>query len=211
MKKIEFKPIVTTILLILFQTLCYFISKFFQADPYLIGNLIDDKIPFSVWAIIPYFTWYLLIFLVPYFLFIKNKESFIKYVYAYIFTTVVANIIFIIFPTTVARPEVTVSGPITFVTKFIFDIDTPIMNCFPSLHCAMSMLFILYMFENKDINKWIKISTLIVSIIIMISTLFIKQHVFVDLVSGDILASIIYLFVRIIYKENNILKKALKI
>ncbi len=210
MKKIEFKPLITTILLITFQTACYFISKMLEGTPHLIGNSIDDFIPFNMIFIIPYCLWYLLIFVVPYYIYKKDKDLFIRYIYCYILCTILANIIFIIYPTTVIRPDVIVKGPISFLTNFIFWTDTPIMNCFPSLHCAMSFIFIAYILEAKGIKKIVKISVIIISILIMISTLFIKQHVFIDLISGNVLAIISYLIIKKFYKKYNLLKKLLK-
>ncbi len=211
MKKIEFKPLITTIALIVFQTICFFFSKLLQGTPHLIGNAIDAKIPFNIWFIIPYFIWYLLIFIVPYFLYKKNKDSFMRYIFTYVIVTIIANIIFIIYPSTVDRPEVVVKGLLTLTAKIIFAIDTPVLNCFPSLHCAMSMMFILFMFENKNINYPIKIVISLISVLIMAATLFVKQHVFIDLVSGDTLALVVYVLVKIFYKENNKFKKVLKI
>ena len=210
MKKIKIKPLITTILLIVFQTTCYFTSKLFEGTPHLIGNAIDDKIPFNIWFIIPYCLWYLLIFIVPYYLYIKDKDRFVKYIYSYIACTIIANIIFIIYPTTVSRPDVVVTGPISFITHFIFSADTPIMNCFPSLHCAMSLLFILFIIPTKNINNYIKLSIIFLSILIMASTLFIKQHVFIDAISGNILAIISYYIIIPIYKKNYKFQKLLK-
>jgi membrane-associated phospholipid phosphatase len=211
MKKIKFKPIIMTIILIAFQSICYLISRSLQGEPYLIGNAIDKVIKFNIWFIIPYSIWYILIFLIPYILYKKNKDSFVKYIYSYTICTVIANIIFICFPTTVDRPLVESTNIITFITKIIFDIDTPIANCFPSLHCAVSMLFITYVLENKDFHIITKISTVCISLLIMAATLFVKQHVFVDFISGILLALISYYLVKFIYKKDDKLKKLLKL
>jgi len=211
MKKIEFKPLITTIVLIALQSICYLISKLLQGSPYLIGNEIDELIPFKIGFIIPYCIWYVLIFAVPYLLYKKDKESFIRYIYSYGICTIIANIIFICFPTTVLRPDIEVTGILTFIADIIFKIDTPILNCFPSLHCAISMLFITYILESKKYNKYTKISIVIISILIMASTMFVKQHVFVDFISGNLLALISYYSVKYFYKKNNYIKRLLKI
>ena len=210
MKKIEIKPVITTVLLIIFQSLMYLISRLFESHHHLIGNTIDTKIPFNIWFMIPYCLWYILIFVVPYYLYKKDKDNFIRYIYSYIICTLIANIIFVIYPTTVARPEITGKGILEFITSFIFKIDSPPMNCFPSLHCAMSTLFILFILEIKNVKKIVKITITLISILIMISTLYTKQHVFIDLISGDILAIITYIVVKIFYKENIKFKKLLK-
>lgn len=209
MKKIEYKPLILTVVLIAFQSLCYFISKLFGSNPHLIGGVIDSKIPFNIWFIIPYCIWYLLIFLIPYYLYKKDKNIFIKYIISYLFCTVIANIIFIVYPTYVDRPVVTGTSILELITRIVFWVDTPAQNCFPSLHCAVSMLFILYMFECKKCPLYLKILTLIISILIMIATLCTKQHVFIDLVSGDVLAIVSYIIVNNLKKTNKKVKELL--
>ncbi len=209
MKKIEYKPLILTVALIAFQSLCYFISKSLGGNPHLIGGVIDSKIPFNMWFIIPYCIWYLLIFLIPYYLYKKDKNIFVKYFVSYTLTTFIANIIFIIYPTYVDRPIVTGTSILELMTRIVFWVDTPAQNCFPSLHCAVSMLFILYMFEYKKCPNYLKIFTFIISILIMIATLFIKQHVFIDLISGDALAIVSYIIVSKFKKINKKVKELL--
>ena len=211
LEKIEIKPLITTVVLILIQTIMYFISKLFQGDPHLIGNFIDEAIPFNSWFILFYYLWYLLIFLVPYYLYLKDKNKFCKYIINYFFISLIANIVFLIYPSIVVRPEFETTGILTFLTNFIYWIDTPAINCFPSLHCAISMLFILTICTSKKANLKFKIFIFISSILIMFSTLFTKQHVFVDLVSGDILAFIVYLIFRNNKKIVNKLHELLKL
>lgn len=195
LEKIEIKPIITTISLVCIQSILYFISKLLQGDLNLVGNVIDTKIPFVPAFFIPYCIWFLMIFIIPYYLYCKDKDKFIKYTMAYILCSMIGNIVFISYPSTVARPTVTGNDIFSLLAKFIYWIDTP-TNCFPSLHCAISMLFILYVCESKNTNIITKISVCIISILIMLSTLFTKQHVVADFISGDILALIVYLIVK---------------
>lgn len=209
-KKLEIKPIITTISLVCIQSILYFISKLLQRDLNLVGNVIDTKIPFLPVFFIPYCIWYLMIFIIPYYLYCKDKDKFIKYTMAYILCSMIGNIVFISYPSTVARPTVTGTDIFSLIAKFIYWIDTP-TNCFPSLHCAISMLFILYICESKNTNIITKISVCIISILIMLSTLFTKQHVVVDFISGDILALIVYLIVKPSKKLPNYIKTKLNI
>ena len=64
MKKIEVKPIIIAILLIVFQSILYALSKVFCITPHIIGNKIDDLIPFTLIFIIPYVFWYLMLFII---------------------------------------------------------------------------------------------------------------------------------------------------
>ena len=210
LEKIEIKPIITTISLVCIQSILYFISKLLQGDLNLVGNVIDTKIPFVPAFFIPYCIWYLMIFIIPYYLYCKDKDKFIKYTMAYILCSMIGNIVFISYPSTVARPTVTGTDIFSLIAKFIYWIDTP-TNCFPSLHCAISMLFILYTCESKNTNIITKISVCIISILIMLSTLFTKQHVVVDFISGDMLALIVYLIVKPSKKLPNYIKTKLNI
>ena len=75
MKKIEKKPLLIAIALILIQSMGYLITKFFEGTPHLISNAIDAKIPFSIYAVIPYSSWFFLLIIVPYILYKKDKNS----------------------------------------------------------------------------------------------------------------------------------------
>lgn len=205
MKKIKFKPIFIAAGLIAFQSVCYFISKLLQAEPNLIGGLIDDRIPFNIYFIIPYTFWYFMLFIIPYYIYQRDKTLFTKYVLANAIITVISNIIFVAYPTTVLRPDVTGSSILELLTRLIFFIDTPIQNCFPSMHCAYSMIWLLFICTMKKSSTGFKIFTSLTSLTIMASTLVIKQHVFIDFVSGDLIALIVFL---IIYKENKLTNKA---
>ncbi len=54
MKNIELKPILAAIILIIFQCVLFWTAKMIEGTPHLIGNAIDNKIPFNIWFIIPY-------------------------------------------------------------------------------------------------------------------------------------------------------------
>ena len=203
-KKIEIRPLITTIALIAFQCAIFFITKLVQGEAHILSSYIDDAIPFNAWFILPYYAWYLLIFIVPYYTYLKDKNKFFKYIICYVVITIIANIVFMIYPSLVIRPDFKTNGLLTFMTNFIYWIDNPAINCLPSLHCAISMLFILVICTMKNANFKFKIFIFIMSILIMFSTLFTKQHVFIDLVTGDILALIVYL---IFMNNKKIVKK----
>lgn len=211
MKKFEVKPIIISCILVVFQSICFAISKLLSFDIHLIGGKIDELIPFNIYFIIPYISWYFLLFIVPYYLYKKDKTNFTKYCTSFILLTIVTNIIFICYPTTVNRTIVTGNDILSLLTRFIFWIDTPILNCFPSQHCAMSMLWILYVCNNKKSSKKVKTLITIDSILIMMSTLFVKQHVFVDFVSGTIISILIYLITTKDELITNKLKELFKI
>ena len=210
-KKIELKPLLISVGLVIFQSIFFFASKIIQSTPHLLSSSIDDKIPFNVWFIIPYCLWYLLLFIVPYYYYKKDKHTLCKYIVSYALCVIIAAIIFSVYPTTLARPEVKSTNILTFIASIIFYIDTPAVNCLPSLHCAISMLFILSSFTSKKVSKDFRYVVSFMGILVMIATLFVKQHVLIDLITGDILMTITYIFASYSKKTVNKVKKLLSI
>ena len=211
MKKIDFKPLKLLVYLILFQITIYFFTKLIQGTPHIIGSTLDDKLPFINIFIIPYVLWYLMIFIVPYIIYKKDKNKFTEYYLCYLITIIIANIIYVIYPSVIIRPNIENTSLLNLIIKLTYSIDSPALNCFPSIHCTVSMMFILYTSTTKNIDLKYKISVFIISILIMLSTLLIKQHVIADLISGDILALIVFLIVKKNKKITKKIKKLLKI
>ena len=210
-KKIELKPLLISVGLVIFQSIFFFASKIIQSTPHLLSSSIDDKIPFNVWFIIPYCIWYLLLFIVPYYYYEKDKNTLCKYIVSYALCVILAAIVFSVYPTTLIRPELENTNILNMITNLIYYIDTPALNCLPSLHCAISMLFILSSFTSKKVTKDFRYVVSFFGVLIMIATLFVKQHVLIDLVAGDILMTITYIFATYNKKTVNKVKKLLSI
>ena len=153
MKKLQIRPIIITIILLIIQTTMYMCSKLLQSNPSLIGNSLDELIPFNAFFIIFYCSWYIMLFLVPYDYYKKDKTLYAKYTLSFTLVCIISNIIFIIFPTTVNRPIIENTNILNTLTNFIYTLDTPAINCFPSIHSAISFLWILMSLSNKKISK----------------------------------------------------------
>lgn len=211
MKKLELKPIIISISLVVFQSILYALSKVINgSNAALIGGYIDSLIPFNTLAIVPYCIWYFLIFIIPYYYYKEDKELISKYIVSYVLITIIANIIFIVCPTTVNRPTISGNDIFSIMTKIVFFVDNEPLNCFPSLHCAISFLWIIYTLSMKNSNKYFKLFITIISILIIISTLFIKQHVFIDMIGGICITSLVVIIINhsnyLINKTKSVLK-----
>lgn len=106
-------------------------------------------------------------------------------------------VFFVCLPTTNTRSEVTGSGVIPFLMRFIYWIDTP-SNLFPSIHCFVAWLGTRYLFECRKLRHRALtcVFCLIGTLLVFASTLFTKQHVVVDVLSGVAVAEIGYLVAR---------------
>jgi len=138
------------------------------------------------------------------FYFYKIKKFFIK---SFLSLTVVSFIIFMLYPTYVARTDFDLSN-LSWIYQFAFNIlhtaDSP-TNCIPSLHVSTATLvacLFLYM-RNYTYFAFASVYSLLVSL----STLYVKQHVIIDVLTGALCALIVFIFVY--YMENRYGKKEL--
>lgn len=164
------------------QTLFYETGRIFGSNPTCLTSSLDDKIPFLTVFIYPYISWYIMLALIPMIMYITKPQNMYKYVATCIVSLLIAFVIFALFPTTINRPEVIGTDFTAIVTRLIFMTDTPPVCCLPSTHCALCFLFILYTIDIKELKPSIKLVISLWSIVIMMSTLFIKQHVIYDVI-----------------------------
>lgn len=182
------------VFLTLSQVIIYFITKLFLNNEFVLNNLLDDQIPFVPYFIYFYISWYILLFLVPMIYMKYDKKTLKKYTYTNFISVLVCGIIFIIFPTTINRPNIEVTSITTWLVNTIYYFDTPAVNCLPSIHSLICFIFILCNIK-ANIKTSYKCIIDILSVLIILSTLFIKQHVIYDVLSAFIVSSITYIIV----------------
>lgn len=168
--------------LIVFETLFFEGARIFGSNPTCLTSSLDDKIPFLTVFIYPYISWYIMLALIPMIMYMAKPQNMYKYTATCIISVLIAFVIFALFPTTVNRPEVTGTDITSCITHLIFNMDTPPLCCLPSMHCALCFMFILYTMDIKEIKPSIKLVITLWSIVIMMSTLYIKQHVIYDVI-----------------------------
>lgn len=146
---------------------------------------VDDLIPFHEAFVIPYTSWYLLIVISLLFFMLYDIDSFKKLQTYIIITQVVAMFFYIILPTRQdLRPEVFPrENFLTSVVAFLYSFDTPTGVC-PSLHVAYSLGIASVWLKSKDASVLWKVIVVIWIVIICLSTAFVKQHSFVDILAA---------------------------
>ena len=109
-------------------------------------------------------------------------------------------------PTIMYRPVIPNIDSLTaLVIKITFLYDSPPLNCFPSIHCLFCFQ-VIYSFIFSKFDKRNKILIIIYSLLIIISTLFIKQHYIFDVISAFLIV-IISSLVTDLFKIYDRLKK----
>ncbi len=188
MKKQDCKIFIVICLAIIFETSIYFLVKFSPFNVTLLESSIDNTIPLISQFIYFYILWYILIFIIPFLFYKKNKDTFYKYLTSLILTIIFCGIIYFLFPSTVSRPMIENSNFSTILTNIIYKIDNPPLNCFPSGHCILCFYFIFGLSEIKNIKPIYKVGLFISFVSIILSTIFVKQHVIYDVIGAIIIS-----------------------
>ena len=188
-------------LLYLYQCLIYFLSKFTPIHQHVIGNKIDDKIPFIAFFGLFYVLWYIAIIVIPLVLNKYKKSELKKYFWNMFIGITICGLFYIFYPTTMVREDVSIKGFFTLIVYLVYFFDRPVMNLFPSMHCLICFYFIYHMLFNKEIDKRWRIGTIVFSILVILSTVFIKQHVLIDIISAFIISVIVYGITSLIFRK----------
>lgn len=177
-------PLIISIIVLLFHTSTYYMCKFTPFEPTLVGGALDQKIPFSpVWVVF-YVLWHPLLIITPCLLYLNNRDDFYKYIVINFLIEVLVIFIFIFYPTIYNRPDLVVNDFFTWVLNIIYMSDTPATNCLPSMHCIICFTAIYIIVKSNKIGKKCKVFGSLIYVLIVLSTLFVKQHAIIDIVSS---------------------------
>ena len=165
----------------------------------------DDKIPFLPIFIIPYVIWYLYVPGLMIATFLAGKKAFLKQQYVFYSGALICGMIFFIYPTVIDfRPDASGDGFLLWLTRFIYANDVPPSNVFPSFHCYEALSVHLTTFTAGPYKKKFALRTAsaVLVILICLSTVFIKQHSYIDVISGCIMAILPFISYNFILRGN---------
>lgn len=154
---------------------------------YDISVSLDNRLPFWPVFIIPYlfaFAQWTVGFIV---ISRSSKAYCYKVISGEIFSKLIVCIIFVLFPTTVFRNEISGQDLCSQVVAFIYRIDAP-TNLFPSIHCLESYICMRTALEMKEVSKKYKTSMIVTGLLVFMSTLLVKQHVVLDVLGAVVVA-----------------------
>lgn len=104
--------------------------------------------------------------------------------YAMLLATLLAAVVFLIWPTQLARPPLPRSGFTAAAFRLLHRADVP-GNCFPSLHVALALISATVSMRAGSI--W-RLAAPLWAVAIVLSTLTTRQHVMLDVAGGAALA-----------------------
>jgi len=175
------------------------IDKYANTNKTLITSL-DNSIPFVKQFVLAYIMWFALVPLVFLYVCIKDKRTYARMLVSMVCGLIISYITFFFFQTTVPRPDLYGNDIFTYIIRIIYNTDRP-YNCFPSIHVMNCVLMIQGIWAAKGKNKSLAIIVTILNVLVILSTLFIKQHVVLDAVYGAILAIVMFRLTNIFMRE----------
>lgn len=175
-----------------------YLEKHVTDEYYVIHTALDEHIPFIEYFIIPYTLWFLYIAVTIVYFFFADKAGYYKLT-AFLFigmtifliiSTILPNGL-ILRPTEFARDNIFVD-----MVKTLYKADTP-TNVLPSIHVFNSIGAYIAISHNKQLQskKLIRYGALILTILIVLATMFLKQHSIIDVLAAFLLARILYVLV----------------
>ena len=201
-------PHIWTALYFPFYLACFIFLERMEARPYHVIHFpLDQLIPFCEYFIIPYFLWFLYIAAVFIWLFFRDRENFYKYiVFLYTGMTIflIASAVYpnghLLRPAEFDRDNIFIR-----MVCFLYQADTS-TNILPSIHVFNSIAAHMAVVHTPGLakNKWTVRGSRLLAVSIILSTVFLKQHSCVDVISGILLG----MFMNDLVYQSSLLVKA---
>ncbi len=169
--------------------------EFFPAEEYhLISCPLDQLIPTIPLFFIPYaFWWGLFPGALLYFLLRGTREDFLKLCFVLFGGYTVCLIVYFVYPNGIdIRMPLTGSDLCSTAIRILRAGDPP-QNVCPSMHVSSTTAILLTVLECRGMTRPWKWSVLVISVLIILATMFIKQHSVVDVVLGIALSLVLWM------------------
>ena len=169
---------------------------------------LDHAIPYCEWFVIPYVMWYAFFFgTALFFVHIAKKYptarrecvQFMMYAFG---GCLVASVFYIALPTVFPlRPDLLgetmdTSRPLTALVTLLWDNDPGARNVFPSTHCqaqfCCAVALMRSAFISKKTKRWLVPCIGVLTLAVVLSTLFIRQHSILDALGAAVIAVVLY-------------------
>ena len=155
---------------------------------------LDDRIPFCEWFLIPYVLWYGAIVGLHLYMLAYDVENFRRYTCYLLVTALLGTAIFLLFPTCQdLRPEMFPrENLLTKAVALLYRVDTN-TNVLPSEHVTGAIGLVLGAWHTKKLRRpRIMVTIGLFSLLVSLSTLFLKQHSVLDLLAALPVAAVAY-------------------
>lgn len=169
---------------------------------YIINSPLDKYIPFCEYFVIPYLFWFAFMVIGVMYFFFTSRKEFYQVTSFLIIGMTIFLFISTIFPNGLhLRPTVFPRDNVftDLVRNIVYANDTS-TNVLPSIHAFNSLGISIAVARSEVLkNKYgIKIATHVTTVLILMSTVCLKQHSITDVIAAIMMAGLIYPFVYVI-------------
>lgn len=165
---------------------------------HVVHTMFDDMIPFCEFFIVPYMLWFpYMVIAVLYFIFVnKDKKEYYQLAGNMIMGMTVFLVVSYLYPNIQhLRPAILPRENIfADAVRMLYAADTP-TNILPSIHVFNSLAIHMSLANSTSMRnrRGIRRASLILTILIILSTMFLKQHSVIDVCLGSTMALFGYL------------------
>ena len=155
-------------------------------------GFLDNLFPFWDKAVWGYFSIFLLMPIGP--LLMRRREQLLRYGAAILLIQFTAYIVFFFWPTCCPRPD---ANNTIVVYRILTAVDSP-LNAFPSLHAAFAVFSAFcaaHVFRGLQLARLWRLALGVWAVLILIGTLFTKQHTVADIFAGSAIGFAAYYLV----------------
>ena len=183
---------------LLYMTWFIYLEKRSTPSYHIIHMILDDSIPFCEYFIIPYFLWFLFVPFSVLLMIAAGRKDFNR-VFTFLSTGMTLFLIVsTVYPNgALLRPTVFPRNNIfTDMVISLYGTDTA-TNLFPSIHVYNSLGAMFAVLECKKYrhNRFLRISSVVMCLLIILSTVFLKQHSVFDVLTGLFMGVVMYVAV----------------
>lgn len=175
-----------------------YLEKHVTSNFHVIHSAIDDKIPFIEYFIVPYLLWFIFIVAIFLYFFFTDVTGFYKMSILMFGGMTLFLIISTFMPNGLNLRPVYFPRDNIFVdmVKMLYRADTP-TNVLPSLHVFNSIGACIAISHSEKLrqHKVISWCAYILATLIILATMFLKQHSIIDVMAAAIMAYVLYQFV----------------
>lgn len=185
---------------LLFYLLGFYILEHAEHRHYhVIHSWLDDKIPFCEYFIIPYLLWffYIAVGLCWFIIKCRNRREYYQLVSVLAIGMTIFLVVSCIYPNMqTLRPTVFARDNVfTRMVQILYQTDTP-TNILPSIHVFNSLAMFYAICGNSELRKKkaVPAGAGILTLLIILSTMFLKQHSVVDVSLGVLMSVAVQVF-----------------
>lgn len=176
--------------------ICFLLLEQYIKPVHIIELPIDREIPFCEYFFIPYSLWFLYVAVTVsvFFLFLDLGDFYRMCMHLFLGMTIFL-LVSALYPNGQnLRPQTFPRDNLfTDLVKALYATDTP-TNILPSIHVYNSICVHIAIVKNNYLGskRWLNYASFLLMCSIILSTMFLKQHSIVDVISGITLAGIFY-------------------